>query len=108
MPFTSKPINSYQLVYRSLYDAQAHVSCYSGTGEHVGSLLFYDDTRPVPVRNSFIGTSTIPGMVFKSSQFLHILTLLREEKPLFFNFTTESMTGYLSSTNEPVGEDEGP
>ena len=108
MPYISKVINTYQIHYQGLSDVQAVVPCYAGTGELIGQLAFYDDTRPVPVRNTYLGTSTTPGMAFKASQFMAVLNLLREEKPLYFQFNTDNMTGTLSTTNEPVGEDEGP
>ncbi|MGH9041273.1 MAG: hypothetical protein ACRDZ3_13695 [Acidimicrobiia bacterium] len=108
MPPYSKPINNYQVTYRSLHDIHAEITCTSGTGEQVCRLAFYDDARPMPVRNTFLGTSTLPTLAFRSSQFVAMLTLLREEKPVFLAFNPDTMTGWINTGIEPAGEDEGP
>lgn len=106
MPAIHMPIDNYFVLYAPLVDGPVYISCRSAS-QTVGYCYFYDDSR-MPAANFLVGPSSLPAMAFKRSQFQDILTLLREEKPIYYSFATETMKGSLQTATEPVGEDEGP
>ena len=45
-------------------------------------------------------------MYFKASRFSAFIDILRNEKPLYFYFDLEGNQGYITTSDEPVGEGE--
>jgi len=104
---TQKQIANYSVLYTTFDDRVAYIRCFSGTNADIALLVFYADGAPMPPKNS-VSANGVPNLYFRSSQFLTVLTLFREEKPLFVNFDTTTLLGSLTTSYEPVGEDEGP
>jgi hypothetical protein len=80
----------------------ATITCV-GAGATVGTLHFIKDGVALP--------ANVPGppprVHFPISQFNDVITTLRYEKPLVFNFTPSNGIGTVgTSTREPVGEQE--
>jgi hypothetical protein len=46
-------------------------------------------------------------LYYKANRFTDIMTMLKEEKPLYLHFDTAKKYGYIGTSNEPVGEQEG-
>lgn len=45
-------------------------------------------------------------LFFKSNRISHFIDILRNEKPLFFYFNKDTNHGYITTSDEPVGEGE--
>lgn len=80
----------------------ATITCISG-GDAVGVLHFIKDGVALP--------ENVPGppptVRFPVSQFDDVITTLRYEKPLQFNFNPSNKIGTVGTGREPVGEEEG-
>lgn len=107
MAITNHDIDSYRLYHyneENSYGQVAVINCYK-SGSFKGSLYFYKDSAQMPA-------SVISGgylyLRFREARLPEILETLREEKPLFIGFNDGNKWGWLStSSNEPVGEEEG-
>ncbi len=108
MAFVTSEINSYKVVrYAKGQDAsnlRAFIHCYYNN-ENVASLVFYDDDSNIPVNNQNPGQRV--NLNYPISAFAELLNVMQHEKPLYFGFITTNKLGYLSTTSEPVGEEEG-
>ena len=82
----------------------AFIHCYDAGGSNVMSCVFWNDEASVPV-NKDTGTRVL--LYYPTSSFGSILNLLQSEEPMYFNFIASSKTGFLSTSQEPIGEEEG-
>jgi hypothetical protein len=73
-------------------------------GTPVGTLLFVKQGQAIPA-NSIQGR--VPLLHYSVNHFPAIMSMLREEKPLYVTLNTANGIGTLSTTDEPVGEAEG-
>ncbi|MGH3899080.1 MAG: hypothetical protein ACRDTA_12710 [Pseudonocardiaceae bacterium] len=81
----------------------ATITCI-GEGATVGTLHFIKDGVALPAN---LGGPP-PRIHFPVSQFNDVITTLRYEKPLAFNFTAGNGIGTVgTAAREPVGEQEG-
>jgi hypothetical protein len=81
----------------------AEIDCFDDNNIRMGAIYFYPENIPLPVNiNSVNGIY----LYFRTSRFADIMTMLREEKPLYLCFNTVNASGYIGTTNEPVGEQE--
>lgn len=107
MAYIFKPVQNYQIYYDALAEGPVMISLVGGQ-EWLGNLSFYEDSR-MPTANGLIGPSPgKPNLAYRRSQFQDVLNLLREEKPIYFTWNTETKRGGLQTDPEPIGEDEGP
>lgn len=106
MAFISSPITSYKVV---LYGTSsnstlgAFIHCYH-QGRNVMSCSFYNDEDNVPSNNH-----TPPhrvNLAYPMSKFDSVLNVVQSEKPLYFGFIDTNALGYVSTRDEPVGEEE--
>jgi hypothetical protein len=97
--------NLYRVYYYSApqYNYDARIDLYM-SGAAVGTLLFMKTGQPIPA-NSISGG--IPRLHYSSAHLPAMLILLREEKPLFLNLNEANGIGTISTSDEPVGEQEG-
>ena len=105
MATTSAAFDTYRLYHYNAdntYGQTAVINCYSGSS-FKGSLYFYKEGVTVPV-------SSKPGsyiyLRFSEKQMSEIITTLREEKPLYIGFNDVNHWGWVSTSQEPVGEEE--
>ena len=84
--------------------AAAEIDCFDATSTRVGSIFFYSYDAPLP-----LAENTMSGIYlhFPVSRFADVMTVLKEEKPLYLNFHGTLKWGYLATAIEPVGEQEG-
>src|SRR5436305_3778 len=95
--------DTYAIVHLSnhpTFDAQ--IACYS-KDDIVGVLVFVKGgIHPLPANEN----GTPPTVYFPASRFNDVITTLRYEKPVMFNFNTENLVGTVETGREPVGEQE--
>lgn len=106
MAITNHAFDTYRIYHYNAdntYNQTAVVNCYSGSS-YKGSLYFYQDGATVP--NSSKSSSGYLYLRFSGSQFSEIIATLREEKPLTMGFNDGNLWGWVSTSQEPVGEEE--
>ncbi len=104
-----KPFTTYQVYYvtggsPSLGVAyEAEIDCFSPDKSRAGSIFFYSDEIPIPEN-----TSNINGiqLYYNLNRFNDVMTMLKEEKPLYLSLHDVKKYGYVGTYNEPVGEKE--
>lgn len=79
----------------------AQITCFSA-GVIVGTLNFIKDGIALPA--NVVGPP--PTVHFPVREFNDVVTTLRYEKPLAFNFNNSSKIGTVGTAREPVGEQE--
>ena len=106
MPNISTQVTNYQYEFRAingenaaflyLYDAQNKLLCMAAFVERTGTL-------PGP-RESLNGTVFLS---FYRGDLDGIVDMLRNEKPVMFNWSPENRVAQITTGPEPVGEEEG-
>jgi len=106
MAITNYSFDTYRVyLYNSdnTYGQTGVINCYQGSTFR-GSLYFYKDGASIPA-----SSKTASGYLylrFSEKQFNDIMTTLREEKPLNMGFNDGNKWGWVSTSQEPVGEEE--
>jgi len=82
----------------------AEIDCFTDKGERAGIIYFYPDSVALPSNQN-----TINGiyLYYRLSRFADVMTMLKEEKPLYLYFDSARKSGYVGTNSEPVGEQEG-
>jgi len=106
MPNVSAEVTNYQYEFRAmnaenaaflyLFDAQNKLLCMAAFVERTGPL-------PGP-RQSLSGTVFLS---FHRSDLSSVTDMLRNEKPVMFNWSSENRSAQITTGKEPVGEEEG-
>jgi len=110
MAFLQQQFDSYLIYSRSGPDGvgpwtggyRAMVNCFKAN-TYVGGMRFLAESVPLPTNT---GTASSIELHYPLSRFNDIVTILRYEKPLYLFFYTDSLVGMLSTTSEPIGEQE--
>ncbi len=106
MPNVSAEVTNYQYEFRAmnsenasflyLFDAQNKLLCMAA---------FVDRTGPLPgPRQGLNGTVFLS---FHRSELFSVTDMLRNEKPVMFNWSAENQSAQITTGKEPVGEEEG-
>jgi len=85
------------------YGQTAVINCYK-SGVYKGSLYFYKDSASVPT-SSKTGSGYL-YLRFNEARVQNMVETLRQEKPLYIGFNDSNLWGWLSTSNEPIGEEE--
>src|SRR5512145_1504379 len=106
MPNISATVTNYQYEFRAmdgenaaflyLFDAQNKLLCMAAFVERTGPL-------PDP-RQGLNGTVFLS---FHRSDLLSVTDMLRNEKPVMFNWSADNQSAQITTGKEPVGEEEG-
>ncbi len=107
MAITNYSIDTYTVYHYTndnTYDQTAVVNCYQGA-THRASLYFYQDGAVIPASSKIASGALY--LRFPGNQFSDVMATLREEKPLSVGFNDSNLWGWLTSSTEPVGEEEG-
>jgi hypothetical protein len=98
--------NRYRMYYYSApqYSWDVRIDLRMTGGDNVGTLLFMKAGQTIPANTSVGGFTQIH---YSISHFPAIMSMLREEQPLFLNLNTTNGIGTISTSDEPVGEQEG-
>jgi len=96
--------NSYRLYYHSApqYNWQSRLYLYNG-GTYVGSVFFMKEGVNIPANAEVSGK---PRLNFPASKFDEIMKVLWHEKPLYITLVPSNGIGTISSSSEPIGEEE--
>lgn len=96
--------NSYRLYYQSApqYSWQSRLYFYND-GAYVGSVFFMKEGENIPANAEVSGK---PRLYFPDSKFEEIMNVLRYDKPLYITLVTSNGIGTISTSNEPIGEEE--
>ena len=96
--------NSYRLYYHSApqYSWQSRLYLYNDSA-FVGYIYFMKDENNLPANVEFGGH---PKLHFPASKFEEIMSVLRHEEPLFITLVSANGIGTISTSNEPIGEEE--
>ena len=110
MPIIQKEFTSYVVYYISGSSVNigmpqdAEIDCFTAKNKRAGIIYFYPDNVKLPSNRD-----TVNGiyLYFRASRFADVMTMLKEEKPLYLNLETTKKHGYVGTSIEPVGEQEG-
>ena len=96
--------DSYRLYYQSApqYSWQSRIYLYND-GSYVGSIFFMKEGVDLPAN---IDVGGHPRLHFPASKFEEIMNVLRHEEPLYITLVTSNGIGTISTSNEPIGEEE--
>ena len=96
--------NSYRIYYQTTprYNWQARVYLYNDR-EFAGAIYFMKDGNCLPGNTVHSGC---PRLHFHASKFNDIMNMMRHESPLYISLVPENGIGTLSTTDEPIGEEE--
>jgi hypothetical protein len=103
MPIVKTEFDAYVIRYYSGAHIEASILCYKGPA-FVGRCRFFKDDGPIPDN---ITLKSGPYINFSISRFNDVITILREEKPLYLGFdTNNNIGGVVTDEREEVGEEE--
>jgi hypothetical protein len=97
--------NIYRVYYYSApqYDWAVRIDLYMSAA-YVGMLLFMKEGQSIPTNTIANG---VPRLHYSIRDFPAMIQMIREEKPLFVNLNEANGIGSISTSDEPVGEQEG-
>ena len=100
----TKEFNAYRLYYQSApqYQWQSRLYLYYN-GAYVGSIFFMKDGVSIPANIEVAGN---PRLHLPASKFEEIMNVLRHEEPLYLALVPSNGIGTISTSNEPIGEEE--
>lgn len=79
------------------------INCFQANTLRATLFFYRDGVTPQP---STISSGVI-YLRFTEARFNEVIATLREEKPIFVSYNDLSGSAYLSTSTEPVGEEEG-
>ncbi|MBW2480726.1 MAG: hypothetical protein JRF38_12110 [Deltaproteobacteria bacterium] len=96
--------DAYRLYYHSApqYNWQSRLYLYNN-GAYVGSIYFMKDGVSIPT-NVVVGDQ--PRLYFPAGKFEEIINVLRHEEPLYISLVPSNGIGTISTSSEPIGEEE--
>jgi hypothetical protein len=82
----------------------AEIDCFTDDNKRAGGIFFLPDNVPLPQN-----ANTINGiqLYYRTNRFSDVMTILKEEKPLYLCFNKNNLSGYVGTYTEPIGEQEG-
>jgi hypothetical protein len=87
------------------YFLRAMIWLYDENNATIGNIRFYKNTDDVQAHD----TKSSSGFIachYPPEQYLEVVDLLRNEGPVYLYFSETHKMGYLSTSREPVGEEE--
>ena len=108
MASTNYEIDTYRLYhlnadYISENEWICMITCFKGNAPK-GNLKFFKEGATIPPSSKTRGG--ILFLRFQGNQLTDIIETLRQEKPLYIWYADSDHVGGLSTSNEPVGEEE--
>ncbi len=103
MALTTQEISKYILnKYVGPYEG-GHIFLYEGSNAPLGTLYFGLNNRTPPA-SSYMNNKYL--FHYRARDWSIVVDMLRNEKPLYIHWDNENNQGYLSTSKEPVGEEE--
>jgi hypothetical protein len=83
----------------------AEIDCFDGAGNRAGAIYFHSGSSRLPKNQN-----TVNGiyLYFRMARFSDVMTMLKDEKPLYLALNTDNQVGYIGTSSEAVGEQEAP
>ncbi len=96
--------DTYRIYYQSApqYSWQSRVYLYNNSS-YVGRIMFMKPGIDLPANSEQHDRHVIH---FPTSEFENIMEILRNEKPLYIHVVDSNGIGTISTSSEPVGEEE--
>jgi hypothetical protein len=98
-----KEFDGYSIQYHSGTIIEATIFCYDGP-RYVARIQFHKDDAAI---SNNADHATGPWIHYPISRFNDVITILREEKPLYLHLNLDKSAGRIATdSREPVGEEE--
>lgn len=96
--------DAYRLYYHSApqYQWQSRLYLYK-SGAYVGSIFFMKEGVDIPANRDLGGR---PRLYFPATEYEEIMNVLRHEEPLYVSLNPANGIGTISTSSEPIGEEE--
>ena len=107
MAITNYEIDTYMIYHMNVensYGQSAVVNCFKG-GAFKGTLYFYREGASIPASQKT--SSGYLYLRFHEARYPEVVETLRHEKPLHIGFNDSNQWGWVATSSEPVGEEEG-
>ena len=75
-------------------------------GSTIGTIILYKDPAALQNKDDHQTSSGFVAIHQSADQLPKFLDVLRNEKPVFLGFASSWKTGYITTGQEPVGEEE--
>ena len=83
------------------YDYSIHIKLKAGL-----AIIRFKNGKLKKNKSSKIGKNTLYEVYCNSERYLAFIDVLRNEKPLFFYYHQKNNASYITTSDEPVGENE--
>lgn len=105
MPNVSAEVTNYQYEFRAMNaENAAFLYLFDNQNKLLCMAAFVERTGPLPgPRQSITGTVFLS---FHRSDLSSVTDMLRNEKPVMFNWSAENQSAQITTGKEPVGEEE--
>ncbi|MBN1929088.1 MAG: hypothetical protein JW764_06065 [Chlorobiaceae bacterium] len=95
--------DGYKIWYYSGHPYEALIYVYNGN-KYAGRIVFFKDDAVIPPNASY----PEPSIHYPLRRFNDIVSILREEKPLYLHLNLDNKIGTIATSDlEPAGEEEG-
>ena len=101
-------IDSYQVQHfagGTDYFLRAMIWLKAEDNTKLGNIRFYRNADDIQAHDTKAPSGFI-ACHYPAEQYPHVLDLLRNEHPVFFQFSDRHKTGYISTSSEPTGDGE--
>ena len=106
MPSFSKQVDKYQYEVRAINgENAAFLYLFDADNKLLSMAAFVERTGALPGPREHINGAVI--LSFYRSDLEAIIDMLRNEKPVMFNWSAENRVAQITTGPEPVGEEEG-
>ena len=85
---------------------RARIILYDTNHQTIGSIIFLKDSEEAKNKDDNQTSSGFISIYHSEDQLSNMIDLLRNEKPVYLGFSANWKTGYISTSEEPVGEGE--
>ncbi len=92
---------SYDIITRD--DHPARLNLFDNDNKIIARAVFVKDSLKLPENREYEDHSFI---YFRFSALPAIIDMLRNEKPVFYRWIKEAKRGHITTSKEPVGEEE--
>jgi hypothetical protein len=98
-----KEVKTYLYEISTRDDYPAKLDLFDKNKKIIARVLFAGDSRPLPENRGHPGYYSI---YFRFSALPPIIDMLRNEKPVYFDWEEKEKRGHIKTSKEPVGEEE--
>jgi hypothetical protein len=89
---------------KNAYTLRARIDLYDKGDAHIGYIRFHKNAESMPAHDK--KTSTLIVCNYPAHQYLEVLDVLRNERPLYLIYSDQRQIGSIATSHEPIGEEE--